>query len=36
VSLKAGYRMIEGGADVPQVYNFTMLHFLAVGPVFEF
>jgi hypothetical protein len=35
-SLKAGYRMLEGGADVPQVYNFTMLHFLAVGPVFEF
>jgi hypothetical protein len=35
-SLKAGYRMIEGGADVPQVYNFTMLHFLALGPVFEF
>ena len=36
VSLKAGYRMLEGGADVPQVYNFTMLHFLALGPVFEF
>ena len=36
VSLKAGYRIIEGGADVPQVYNFTMLHFLALGPVFEF
>jgi len=35
-SVKAGYRIIEGGADVPQVYNFTMLHFLAVGPVFEF
>lgn len=36
VSLKAGYRLLEGGADVPQVYNFTLLHFAAVGPVFEF
>lgn len=36
VSLKAGYRIIEGGADVPQVYNFTMLHFVALGPVFAF
>jgi hypothetical protein len=35
-SLKSGYRMLEGGADVDQVYNFTMLHYIVVGPSFEF
>lgn len=31
VNIKAGYRFIEGGADVSTVYNFTMLHFINVG-----
>lgn len=29
--LKAGYRLIEGGADVDQVYNFAFFHFADVG-----
>lgn len=35
-ALKSGYRMLEGGADVDEVYNFTMLHFVVVGPTVEF
>ncbi len=31
LTLKAAYRMVEGGADVSDVYNFTMLHFANVG-----
>ena len=27
----AGYRIIEGGADVDQVYNFSLLHFASAG-----
>ena len=26
-----GYRVIEGGADNDEVYNFNLLHFVAVG-----
>lgn len=29
--LRAGYRIIEGGADVDQVYNFALIHFASVG-----
>ena len=29
--VKAAYRMVEGGADVSDVYNFTMLHFANIG-----
>ncbi len=29
--IKAAYRMVEGGADVSTVYNFTMLHFANLG-----
>ncbi len=36
VAVKSGYRMLEGGADVDQVYNFAMLHYFVVGPTFEF
>jgi hypothetical protein len=36
VALKAGYRMLEGGADVDEVYNFAMLHFAVIGPSFDF
>ncbi len=35
-AVKAGYRMLEGGADVAEVYNFAMLHYAVVGPVLEF
>lgn len=36
VAIKSGYRMLEGGANVDQVYNFAMLHYFVVGPAFEF
>lgn len=31
VSLKTGYRLIEGGANVAQVYNFALLQYLTLG-----
>ena len=36
LSGKAGYRILEGGADVPDVYNFTLINFAAVGLAWEF
>lgn len=36
VSLRAGYRILEGGADVESVYNFTLLNYATVGAVFRF
>lgn len=33
---KIGYRIIEGGADVDQVYNFSLFHFFNVGIASEF
>jgi hypothetical protein len=36
VGLYAGYRIIEGGADVDQVYNFSLLHFAAGGVSLSF
>lgn len=29
--VKAAYRIVEGGADVRSVYNFTILHFANLG-----
>jgi hypothetical protein len=34
--LKAGYRLLEGGADVEEVYNFAWLNFLVIGAVYSF
>lgn len=31
VHIRAGYRIIEGGADVEEVYNFSLIHFMSVG-----
>lgn len=31
IDAKAGYRMLEGGADVDEVYNFTLVNFLVLG-----
>lgn len=31
LKIKAAYRIVEGGADVKSVYNFTMLHFANLG-----
>jgi len=36
VSLKAGYRIVEGGANVEEVYNFALIHYAAAGLVIEF
>lgn len=33
LQLKAGYRIIEGGADVDQVYNFALFHFVDIGVI---
>ncbi len=35
-ALKVGYRMLEGGADNDEVYNFTMVHYILVGTVWSF
>ena len=32
-TLKAGYRILEGGADVDQVYNFALLNYVVVGVI---
>lgn len=36
LSLKFGYRILEGGADVEEVYNFSLLHYLSAGLLFNF
>lgn len=36
ISFRAGYRIIEGGADVEEVYNFALLHFFVVGTTVRF
>ncbi len=34
--LKLGYRILEGGADVDEVYNFALVHYLVVGGILTF
>ena len=36
ITLKAGYRILEGGADVEEVYNFALIHFVVAGATFRF
>lgn len=36
IGLKAGYRVLEGGADNDEVYNFALLHYLSFGVSYEF
>jgi hypothetical protein len=36
LTLKAGYRILEGGADVEEVYNFALVHFLSAGLKYTF
>jgi opacity protein-like surface antigen len=31
IGLKAGYRILEGGADNDEVYNFALLHYVSLG-----
>ncbi len=35
IDLKAGYRILEGGADVDEVYNFTLINFLTLGLIWR-
>jgi hypothetical protein len=35
-SISAGYRTVEGGADVEEVYNFAWFHYLVFGVSFTF
>jgi hypothetical protein len=35
-SLAAGYRTVEGGADVEEVYNFAWLHYAIMSAEFRF
>lgn len=32
--VRAGYRILEGGANVDEVYNFSLIHFLSAGLTF--
>jgi hypothetical protein len=34
--LRAGYRVVEGGADVESVYNFTWINYAALGATVRF
>lgn len=36
LSIRAGYRILEGGADVAEVYNFALVHFLSAGLAYQF
>jgi len=36
VHVRAGYRIIEGGADVEEVYNFALIHFFCAGVTISF
>ncbi|MBL0176367.1 MAG: hypothetical protein IPP94_14060 [Ignavibacteria bacterium] len=36
IDVRAGYRILEGGADNDEVYNFTLVHYASVGAQFRF
>jgi hypothetical protein len=36
MSFQIGYRILEGGADVTEVYTFTLVNYLAIGAVVRF
>ncbi len=36
IALKAGYRILEGGADNDEVYNFALLNYASFGMIFHF
>jgi hypothetical protein len=36
LNVRAGYRILEGGADNDEVYNFTLLHYASVGLSYTF
>lgn len=36
ISLKLGYRILEGGADNDEVYNFALVHYASIGALVHF
>jgi hypothetical protein len=36
VDIRVGYRILEGGADNDEVYNFTLINFASVGAIIHF
>ncbi len=36
IGLKMGYRLLEGGADNDEVYNFALVHYASVGAIIKF
>jgi len=36
LSLKLGYRILESGTDLEEIYNFTLLNYILVGPTLTF
>jgi hypothetical protein len=36
LALRAGYRLLEGGADVEEAYNFALIHFISAGLTYTF
>jgi hypothetical protein len=36
LAVKGGYRLLEGGADVDEVYTFAAIHYLALGAIVRF
>jgi len=36
LKVKLGYRMLEGGADVDEVYNFALLNYMVIGATLSF
>jgi hypothetical protein len=36
LTLKAGYRILEGGSDIEEVYTFALIHFLSAGLTYYF
>ncbi|MBN1448663.1 MAG: hypothetical protein JXA28_12085 [Bacteroidetes bacterium] len=36
IDVKAGYRILEGGADNDEVYNFTLVNYASLGAVYHF
>ena len=36
LTLRAGYRILEGGSDIEEVYTFALIHFLSAGLTYSF
>jgi hypothetical protein len=36
IGLKLGYRILEGGADNDEVYNFSLFNYAVIGAIMNF